>query len=232
MKNYYTLFITLLLLACCGTAFSQVSTGIRVGMSFGSLSLQDQVLENESMTTPAISLPVEIRLSPLAVVQPELNFVRKSGSLTRRLSSLSSAGASAQSEQKCIYEVDFLQVPVLMKIAPDSKKVGVNVFWGPSMGIALRGSEKSTLVSTYDGETYRDTQERDLVIGDASSEIQKVQWSFVVGGGLNYNLGHSHLVLDVRHQVVLGHVTTVTNEGKIAHQGTTVAVGYMIDLGK
>ena len=232
MKNYFTLIAAFLLLGIINPAAAQVSIGVKAGVSYGKLNLQDQVLDNNSMTTPFISLPVEIRLSPLTSIQPEVNFLRQSGTLERSLSSLSSTGVSSHTAQTCKYDVDFIQTPVLFKISPSAKRIGFNAFWGPAIGIALRGSESSTLVSTFEGETWVDSYERDLSIGDEFSEIQKVQFSFVVGGGLDYKMGRSKLVLDIRHQVSLDHVATLAGDGKVAHQGTTVAFGYMVDLGR
>ena len=99
MKNLLTLLLAIFLIGFVSPLFGQVSVGVRGGVSFGSLSLQDQVLDNKTIATPSISLPVEIRLSKLAAIQPEVNYYRQSGTLTRSLSSLSSAGSSAASEQ-------------------------------------------------------------------------------------------------------------------------------------
>ena len=232
MKNLLTLLLAIFLIGFVSPMFGQVSVGVRGGVSFGSLSLQDQVLDNKTIATPSISLPVEIQLSKLAAIQPEINFYRQSGTLTRSLSSLSSAGTSGTSEQSCQYNVDFVQAPILMKISPSKKRLSANVFWGPSIGIALRGTESSTLVSTFEGSSWTDSFERDLEIGGELSEIRKVQWSFIVGGGLNYRMKRSRLVLDVRHQVSLDHVASINDEGKVAHQGTSVSFGYMVDLTK
>ncbi|MEM9721400.1 MAG: outer membrane beta-barrel protein [Bacteroidota bacterium] len=230
MKNQLTLLLAIFFMGSISPLFGQVSVGVRGGVSFGSLSLQNQVLDNKTIANPSISLPVEIRLSKLAAIQPEFNLHRQSGTLSRSLSSLSSSGTAAFSEQTCQYDVDFVQAPILIKISPSQKRFSADVFWGPSIGIALRGTENSTLVSTFEGGSWTDSFERDLEIGGELSEVRKVQWSFIVGGALNYRMKGSRLVVDVRHQVSLDHVASISDEGKVAHQGTTVSFGYMVDL--
>ena len=232
MKNYFTLIVAFLVAGFAYPLQAQVSLGLRGGVSYGKLNLQDQVLDNNSIATPAISLPVEIRLSHLTSLQPEINFHRQAGTLERSLSSLSSTGISANTAQSCKYEVDYIQAPILFKISPSAKKVAFNAFWGPAIGVAIKGSESSTLVSTFEGETWVDSYERKLSIGDEQSEIRKVQYSFIVGGGVDYKIGRSKLVIDIRHQVSLDHVATLVGDGKIAHQGTTLSFGYMMNLGR
>jgi len=219
--------LCLYLLAVSATA--QVSVGIRGGLKFSTLSLNHYSGDTDSRITPHIALPVEIRLSKLAIIQPELIYTQKGTSIELETSTISTDGDFERTIINSDYVVDYLQIPVLLKLSPLHKKLNFNVFMGPNLGLALGGKENYRMETLSAEVAWAEVQERPIEIGGELGAVKRTELGLIVGGGLNYQLKGSKLVLDIRHQIGLDH-TTHTNDGSVSNQGTTLSFGYMVQL--
>jgi len=230
MNHFSTSILTLCLIMIMASGFAQVSVGIRGGITSASIPVKSYGGEIENTLNPTFSIPVEIRLSTMAVIQPELSFSQKGARITQKTSSITTSGEKTNSFMNCRYKLNYAHMPVLLKLSPIHKKVNFSVFMGPNLGVAISGTEETLYETATSEGAWANVESRKVDIGGNSSEFDRVEVGMIFGGGIQYQLNRSKLVLDVRHQVGLGHDAHPGNEGNISNQGTSISFGYMFEL--
>ncbi len=212
------------------TGYAQISVGIRGGITRASIPVKSYGGEVDNTLNPTFSIPVEIRLRKIAVIQPELNFFQKSARITQKTSSITTEGEKTSSFMNCRYKLNYAHMPVLLKLSPIHKKVNFSVFMGPNLGVAINGTEETLYETATSEGAWAYVESRKVDVGVDGSEFDRIEVGMIFGGGIQYQLNRSKLVLDVRHQVGLGHDVNPNNEGNISNQGTSISFGYMFEL--
>jgi hypothetical protein len=112
------------------------------------------------------------------VIQPEALFTQKGARYT-------SGG------NELVYEVDYLEVPLLLKVRLGGSSARGSLFAGPTAGFRVR----STVVGRSAGgeETSNDT----------SDQIRSVDWGLALGGGVDIAAGTGTLTLEGRYTLGL-----------------------------
>ncbi len=230
MNRISTSILTLCFLVITTLGYAQISVGMRGGVVRSALSVNTFGGDVEKTINPTFSVPVEIRLSKLAVIQPELNFTQMGARITQKTSSISTSGETASSIRNCKYNVNYVQMPVLMKLSPIYNKVNFSVFLGPNVNMAINGSEETLYETTTSEGAWANIEMRDLEIGGENAEIDRFNVGMIFGAGIQYQLHRSKLVLDIRHQMGLGNGGSNNPDGTISDQGTSLSFGYMFEL--
>ncbi len=191
MKNYAKLPLFLLLLLFAGVNLSaQVGLGLRGGLNFANWSLNDVAKEEfafdaKSANSLLLGALVEIRLSNNLAIQPEVNYIQKGTKIDETI-----LGAAVKGR----YTINYLEVPLLLKVGTGFGIGRFDVLLGPSFGYGLNGKYKIT--ASIGG--VEDTTEEDLDF--EKDEISRTDLGAQVGGSLGFNLGSSaRLFVDGRY---------------------------------
>jgi hypothetical protein len=119
------------------------------------------------------------RLNSWIAIQPEMDLTVKGGSYP----------VADPNIVNTSLEFGFLEVPLIIRIGPNSKPNSIRpvVFGGASAGFDVG----CTVVST--------TPVDSLVLGACPDAIRSVEWSWLVGGGIQWNLKGVSLGLEARY---------------------------------
>jgi hypothetical protein len=182
---------TLVLVVGVGRASGQdrgAAFGLKGGVSFatfranGELDTGDNVFAPGSRTGFVGGVFVAIAAGESVLVQPEVLFTQKG------------ARYAAQGNE-LVYQIDYLEVPLLLKARIGSGATRVALFAGPAAGFKL---DAKIVSRTADGEeSTNDT---------VSDQLRSVDWGLVFGGGLDIAAGEGTLTLEGRYRLGLSNL--------------------------
>lgn len=175
-KQTFNAFIFCFFLgACSGVLFAQTSIGVRGGLLINTLAIDP--LENGERTPEAVSgfqfaIPVEIGISEIFAVQPEIMF-GSHGVKRQATDSGTLLGVTTTVNVTTKGYVNALEIPVLGKAKFGSETFKFFVLAGPSVGFGL-GGESTT-------DTYTKIEFGGSVLSEGTSS-QKNKPVFVKDG--------------------------------------------------
>lgn len=131
---------------------------------------------------------------------------------------------------KSWFNVDYLDIPLVFKVSFPIGPISIYGDVGPYAGIGI--SAKTTLDPDING-----TQSKD--IGFQKNGFKKLDFGFVFGAGVGYELWKGDLFLDFRYDYGLTDINNVDDEikdlpeyKKYSNRNIGLAIGYLIRLGK
>ncbi len=141
-------------------------------------------------------------------IQPELLYIQKG------------VGAKSGNTTADVH-INYLELPVLVKISFGSETIKGYVNAGPSIGYALSG--KTKIGSTTSKITFDDTDNR-------------TDFGLQFGGGVGFQAGPGSILLDLRYGYGLTNTSKTPSGGnssdyKSQNRVVAVSVGYAIPLG-
>ena len=197
--NAKTLF---LLAALIGVAFLPASfaqIGIKAGVNLANMA-QDESIENysdyekKSVVGFQAGLTLDLGLSDLFTIQPEVLYIQKGGKSTFT--------ANDNNKLESRYYYNYVEVPVLAKLKFYGADGGSGFYFlaGPYVSLALSGKVKTDL--TVLGQTT--STEDDFVFNndDARARAKRLDYGVSFGGGIKIN----RLFLDLRYSYGLNNV--------------------------
>ena len=222
MERFTSIFTLFALLISFSLAQAQgLSIGLRTGATY-------YILHNEEISEEAkysmgvnVAIPVEISLSPIFSIQPELHFIQKGVQFKDVLDG---------QVQTIDVKTNYLELPLLFKASFGGERLGFYTFAGPSIGYAT-----NRFVSEKLGRQDRVREEVDFIEGEtASSRRWDISATVGLGGRIEADVGS--LVLDVRYSLGFSDNTQFTDDkpenwNKTTNRGCTVSVGYMLPIG-
>jgi len=180
----------------CATAQDQgTSFGLKGGVnlaSFGSggaFDNGDRVISPGRRTGLILGAFVAIPVGPSVLIQPEAVFTQKGARYT------------AGTEAELVYAVDYLEVPLLLKVRLGGGATRGALFGGPAVAFRLNGT-----VTSRDGEEESST--------DVSEMLRTVDWGVVFGGGIDVSAGSGVLTLEGRYTLGLSKLGKDLEEGQ------------------
>lgn len=196
--NRNKLMIVMLLAMSAHAAFAQVS--VRAGVNIASIS-SDPGVSNEDLTEKSIvgfqaGIGIDLGISDVFTIQPELIFIQKGGKTTYT--------AGERNFYETEYRMNYVEVPVMAKLKfstdENGEGIGFYVLGGPFVGLALNGKYKSQtdllgIKSTFEGDIDYDDNKK--------AEYQKrMDYGVSFGGGLQYG----SIFLDARYNLGLNNL--------------------------
>lgn len=222
MKFVKTLFIALEILLVFGQGISQsTAIGFRAGASYFTVN-NDEINDAAKYTMGTdFSLPVEVSISKVFSIQPELHYIQKGVEFEEKIDGqIHSLAAKTR----------MLELPVLLKANYGGQRARCYAFIAPSVGYAMK---QFTVEKIGDG----DKSKSDVDFVD-TEDIKSQRWEFsAVGGiGASFKAGVGSFVIDARYSFGLTDNTKFKTSkpddwSKTTNRGCTLSVGYMIPIG-
>lgn len=178
-----------LLLSCLGTAaFAQVA--FKVGGNLSTIAEKNENfsyddVENNSVLGAVVGLSVDLGISDIFTIQPELLFSQNGGRNT-----FNALGTKTEVQ----YRFNYIEIPVLAKIKlgnKDNEGLGIYLAAGPWVGLALNGSFEST---TTVGNVVLLETKRDFTF-DEEDDTRRLNYGLSAAAGISYN----RLSVDLRY---------------------------------
>lgn len=198
------------------------SYGFRIGVHMADIQVEDGE-SSESYGNrfgPAIGAFINIPLNESISARPELWYLRKGAQASFDFSFL---GEDLSFDNSFLF--DYIEVPVLFSYTPNSGGNTVpNLFAGPSVGFLTTAKYKLEAAGESESASIK-------------SSLKSTDISLIFGGGLDFGLGSSSLVVDIRYMLGLSNIlkspiddgvddfeNSVSN-GSIKNKGLTVTLG-------
>lgn len=213
MRNL-SLIIALISVFSLGVNAQSTSIGLRGGVNLTSIANEDT--DFESVIGMNFAIPVEIGITELFSVQPELHYVQKGGKFDF------TNDITVQTLS------NYIELPILAKANFGSETFKGYVVAGPSVGLAF-----SRYVTTTVGDTEtREKAERDTE-GERTDNI--IDFGIVGGVGAQVAAGPGAFVIDVRYNLDLNDSSSFENGApdgwnKSTNTGTAITIGYMYNF--
>lgn len=188
-----------------GASAQGIGLGVKAGASLATLSIEgvEDGLSNKAGFT--IGGFVNVGLSPMFSIQPELLFSQKGTSMSGEV-----LGETVEVDQKSSY----IEVPVLARLSLGAPGVPVRpvVFAGPSFGFLLSAKAES---------------------GDAEEDIKENMKSLDVGGVIGAGVELGNFTIDGRYTLGLTNINDAEgdDEGSIKNRAIMITVGLKLPFG-
>ena len=228
-----------LALATLTTAEAQIGIGLRAGILTTTASFDDddsrtEVLDDENVTGYTVGIPIEIAVSNVFSLQPEVNFQRRG---TNTLNLFTDADG-VDLEQSIERNIDYLEIPFLVKLGYTTENFTVAAVAGPTWSYALGGT---TTAGDVVERVSREVAE--AVAGDYDIDFDREDYNrSQFGGHLGVQgavpAGPGKIVLDARYQVSFTNLNDGNDDNnsdfddyETRENGVSATLGYMITLG-
>ena len=239
MKSYSRILLIAIATVLASTvshhSMAQVSIGVRSGISVNSFWITPDAVSIREKSGLDIAIPLEIRLNEWLAIQPELGYIQKGVNYSRG-EALQGSRNLLQAQTGRI-SLDYVQVPLLVKFAPLSRRYfSFEAFTGPSLGALVRGEAFETF-----GESSENLPETRSLSGDlAGGDVKGLDIGWVIGSGIAYRLHgrnlsrryRTALLLDVRYAIGTTQLDPVWREGNVRNRSLSITLGMKVELGK
>ncbi|MCX7974393.1 MAG: PorT family protein [Candidatus Aminicenantes bacterium] len=169
--------------------------GVKAGYNQGQLRGQKTEpgfeVENMSLGCFSAGIMANWRINNHLSIQPEILYFQKGGQY-EVVVPINLPGIEIKVNDSRY--LNYLEIPFLFKISfPVSARVSPTFLIGPSMGINLTARVKSKIRITVPNFQFTLIEKKDI-----RNEANDLEWSFLIGGGLDFNLRKGRLVIDQR----------------------------------
>jgi hypothetical protein len=120
-------------------------------------------------------------------------------------------------------EMDYFEVPVLLRAAFPYKRVLPSLFLGPYVGFLLNCEIQPA------GE---DARECDTPEAPQRFTPRSTDYGLIIGGGFDVAMGRSTIFLDTRYSLGLNSVESGDETFDARHGGIAVSLGFAVPLGR
>ena len=224
------------------TAEAQIGIGLRAGILSTTASFDDddsrtEVLDDENVTGYTVGIPIEIAVSNVFSLQPEVNFQRRG---TNTLNVFRDADG-VDLEQSIERDIDFLEIPLLVKLGYTTESFTVAAVAGPSWSYALGGTTTAGDVLERATGEIADAVDGDYDIDFDREGYNRSQWGGHVGLQGGIPAGPGKILLDARYQFAFTNLNDGADDIETdfsdadtydtRERGISATLGYMITLG-
>ena len=224
MKLLKIAFATLLLTLFASDAFSQFSIGARGGIHIADYAISgaDGFGTNpESRLGPLVGVVSEIRFSDNFAIQPELNFLQKGASQDIQFSDSLFGGLRVEAE----VFVNYLELPVLLKVGSSFSTLRVDALVGPGFGYAMSGKTKGTITTNGVPESEEESIDFD------EDGFSRTDFSLHFGGMLTFQAGGAaKIFVDGRYILGLTNLNTSDSDTETRNRGVSFSAGVLVGL--
>jgi hypothetical protein len=223
MKKYFLLFA---LLSFGTLVKAQVSIIPKAGVSFATVALDKDNFFNDDKKalvgfTGGLGLNFALTEDEFLSLQPELNYVQKGFA----------AESNGTTDYNLKYKLNYVELPVLLKIGFGTDVVRGYVNLGPSISYLLSGNVKGEgdFAEVVSGDIDEKIEFTDSETADPTKlHAQRLEFGANFGGGIGVALGgRSLLFLDARYVAGL---TDFNKDSKSKNQPIYLTAGFKIPL--
>ena len=156
-----------------GPAFAQAVTGnVKVGVNFASVKFAEGTEEASTGWKPglAIGAGVDVPITEMFSFQPEVLYSMKGGK----------GGEAFDDDDENKLKIDQVQIPILFKASFSTATVRPYVVFGPGIGFTAKAKFQQS------GEVEEDIKD----------DVEKVDFSGIIGGGVQFGRGSLEIRYD------------------------------------
>lgn len=222
--------------------FSFVDAGIGIGLDFkGGLNLakmrgediddaEDEGLDIGMRPGAIAGVGAGIQLIKFFCIQPEVLFTMKGTKMSGDLEDVS-VGKIASVEGTV--KINYLAIPILLKVTIPAGPVIPNVYVGPSLDICLTSEQEEKIDFTPQMEAlgFEDT---DTTV-DMKDDTKGLDFGLAMGGGVDLKVGPGRIIFDIRYTLGFATIDNEEDEDLAADMKNGVLsfiVGFGIDFGR
>lgn len=229
MKTLKLFTITFCLLVASFSVSAQTSVGVRGGISLSIINL-DNAYFDEISNLPGIdiSVPLEIKLSPLFALQPEFNYIQKG--VKFKYAEMENDGVDKyEYEEEASASLNYLALPVFGKLFLDAGSVKFFLAAGPYAAYALNGNAKYTETLKVNGKIEDSYSENANINFNDDDGVKRFDFGLGFGTGASLGLGNGKIFLDARYSLGLASINIDETE-KAYNRSYSFALGYLIPI--
>ncbi len=230
MKNSQLFAIVCCLLGASFSISAQTSVGVRGGISLSIINFDEDDGKIYNLPGIDISVPLEIRLSPLFALQPELNYIQK-GTKFKYSETENDGVDKYEYEYDASVSLNYLALPVFGKLFLNAGSVEFFVAAGPYAAYALNGRSKYTETIKANGKIEETYSENFNIKFNDDDGFKKFDFGLGFGAGASLGLGNGKIFLDARYSLGLASITAYETESEKAYNRSySFALGYLIPI--
>ncbi len=193
-----------LVLALAATASAQMRIGVKAGYARPTYGGSDAA-GMEAMNTFSAGAFLTVPVAPLLALQPEVMYAPKGAQATV-------LGVTGKNK------VDYLEVPVLLKLMLPVPGLHPSIFAGPYVGYKARCSVVAGDVSQS--------------CTDAGVNVKSTDFGATFGGGIEMPLlPKINALVDARYDLGFSKIEDATNPSNATNRSLNISVGLSIPLG-
>lgn len=222
MKNHLLFFVTFtILLLSTSNLQAQTKIGLRAGLNFASLQGLDidNTANIESFPRLTVMIPVEIPLSGIWALQPELGFTQKG---------LKVGIEDGNNSANVTYQLNYLDINLLGKLTVDAPTIQWGLLAGPSFNYGT--SAKLLSVTNINGNTQK--EEEKLTFGKEG--LRQFDLGIQIGAFLQLPMPSASVFIDTRYHLGLMSINTASDADAdpITNRGLHLTAGFLIPIHK
>jgi hypothetical protein len=194
MKKH-SLILTLALIFLSVSLFSQVNIGFSAGLNTSKVSSSDIAGFSpnfKSIDGTRIAAIAEFEITEKFSLQPEIAYTSRGFKIKEGID-LKLFGFDLPLGVEAVTKFKYVEVPLLAKYKFGDKAVKAYIVAGPSIGYATKGKIKTQ------ANFILDIPLTSSDINLQSNNIQRFDFSGVIGAGLDFNVGNGSLFVDARY---------------------------------
>ena len=186
------------------SANAQTTIIPKLGVSIANIAFDPSNSDVKSKIGLQLGIAAEIGVNDMFAIQPELLFIQK--------------GAKSKANSDASLNLSYLEIPVLAKVKFGSDAAKFYAIAGPSIGIAIGGTDKDASGS------------EDLKFGSDTGQFKRTDFGLQFGAGVNIK----NFIIDVRYGLGLSNIINVPSgaSGSLKNRAIGITVGYAFPLGK
>jgi len=181
--------------------------GLKAGLSLAQISFTGDVTYGDLslLARPVFGAFFAFNITPVFSVQPELYYLTQ-GSLRKQILDYM--------EKKSEQILGYIDIPVLAKVRfKAGSRLRPVVFAGPAVSFLTKANQRFYTDGDLDGEY------------DLKPFLKSTNFSAVLGGGIEYALEKSFLVLDLRYDLGFGDIDTLSDTVTMKTRALVLMVG-------
>ncbi len=207
-------------------SFAQVSIGNRAGIDFSHFVSDNDTVQTQldkdqnTLIGFAMALPVEVMFLPNVGVQLEFGLTQK--------------GHQQKEPKQLGYHrtrTNYAEASLLAKGVFGNGPTKLNVLAGASFGRGMVGVQRTAYSDTV---VLLAEASKLIDFGPGADELARVEWSFIAGLGVSFDIGRSRLYLEGRYVHGLTSIYNPVKSGPelpgVFNRSTLFQVGYFIRL--
>jgi hypothetical protein len=207
-KNHIFTIFALLLFCVTNTSALEISTGVKGGLNLSELyGKKESVVLGLSIDPyetqvlkPGLycGAVVQCKFAKMFAIEPELLFSQK-GQKTKTSSNL-------LGEYTSVMRLNYLEMPVLLKILYPAGLITPSFYAGPSFGIKIGTISQQT--------THNNTVLTDLQLTELDKQINPIAFGITMGFEISTKAGPGNLLFEIRSNIGLSNYEKNTNNSQ------------------
>lgn len=234
MRMRSAFFLSLLgLFGLYGSVSAQLFVGLRGGMYVGGFFPHRSTnflsnIQNSTQLGYVVGIPFNLKLNNFLSLQPELNYLNKRGLITVT----TYAGNNGTYLETRKATLNYLEVPLLLRLAVGGKAFRLYTLLGPNVAILSGGADGQTL---YHKASLASNYTKLIDFSNdknAPSRYASVDVGMNLGAGVSFKAGSGYLSMELRYLpgFLRANRSNTPALYNVSMMGATASLSYMFKL--